>query len=208
MRSASQTWQQLCQAAVDAGVHLRAQGWANLPAPQTPDSYETYGAAIVEAWVDLLTGEHQIIRSDIVMDLGRSMNPLLDVRQIQGAFMMGVGLHTVERIFWDPSTARVWNDSTWEYKIPGVMDLSWLSNVSLLKNAPNPRGILSSKAVGEPPLLMGCAVLFAIKAALKAARDELGPGNALHLPSPASVANVFNILVLQGVSVPKRFVLK
>ena len=97
-KNPSYTWPQLCQAAVAAGLDIRATGRANLDSPSTPDTYQTYGACILESYLDVLTGENQILRCDILMDLGISMNPLLDVGQIEGAFLMGVGLSTSESV--------------------------------------------------------------------------------------------------------------
>jgi xanthine dehydrogenase/oxidase len=80
------SWAQLCAAAVQAGVDLRATGRTNLPAPSSggPDTYQTYGVCIAEVLLDVLTGEYNILRTDVLMDLGISMNPLLDIGQIEG----------------------------------------------------------------------------------------------------------------------------
>jgi xanthine dehydrogenase/oxidase len=115
----SATWPQLCASAVGAGVDLRATGRTDLSAPASggPDTYQTYGVCIAEVFLDVLTGENSILRCDILMDLGISMNPLLDVGQIEGAFLMGVGLNTLEEVVYNSDGSLFTND-TWEYKIP------------------------------------------------------------------------------------------
>ena len=135
------------------------------------------------------------------MDLGISMNPLLDIGQIEGAFLMGVGLCMMEELRYRPDGTLATNN-TWEYKIPGVMDIPIDSRVTLLANAPNPAGVLRSRAVGEPPLLMGCTPFWALKAAINSARLDAGLSGPFRLDTPATVANVLDTLVSQGVVTP------
>lgn len=87
------------------------------------------------------------------------------------------------------------------------MDIPIFWNVTLLKDAPNPAGVLRSRAVGEPPLLMGCAALFAIRYAINAGRQQVGKTGRFTLDSPATVSNVLDTLVREGVTVPGRFAL-
>lgn len=134
------------------------------------------------------------------------MNPLIDIGQIEGAFMMGVGLNTTENVVYN-TDGTLFTSDTWEYKIPGVMDVPIDSRVTLLANAPNPAGILRSRAVGEPPLLMGCAALFAIRYAINAARSQFGIKGRFSLPSPATVGNIMQCLVDEKVVVPTNFTL-
>ena len=114
--------------------------------PNTPDSYETYGATILEVYLDVLTGEYQILRADLLMDLGISMNPLLDIGQVEGAFLMGVGYNTCEEFIYNDD-GTLFSQDMWEYKIPGIFDIPIDSRVTLLANAPNPVGVLRSKVV-------------------------------------------------------------
>jgi len=199
------TLAQLCAAAVAAGTDLRGVGRVSLSPPTSggPDSYQTFGVCVSEVFVDLLTGETQVLRCDILMDVGISMNPLIDVGQIEGAFLMGVGLTTLEDVVYNDDGTLFTND-TWTYKIPGVMDVPIDWRVTLLPNAPNPKGILRSRAIGEPPLLMGCSVFFAIRSALAA-----GPiKGRFQFDSPATVMNIVKTLSAAGTYQPQNLPLQ
>lgn len=113
------TWPQLCMSAVLGGCDLRVTARANIAVPSTPDTYQTYGCAIVETYLDCLTGEYHILQSDVLVDLGISMNPLLDVGQVEGAYLMGIGLATCEEVVFNADGTLATND-TWEYKVRGV----------------------------------------------------------------------------------------
>jgi xanthine dehydrogenase/oxidase len=195
------TWTQLCAAGVGSGLDLRGLARAVLqgPANGQPDKYQTWGVCIMESYLDILTGEYQFLRCDILMDLGISMNPLLDIGQIEGAFLMGAGYHTSEENLYNQTTGQLITNDTWEYKIPGIMDVPIDWRVTLLPNAPNPTGVLRSRAVGEPPLLMGCAALFALRYAVNASRNDFAIKGRFDFDSPATVANVAQVLVREGV---------
>lgn len=106
--------------------------------------YFVFGAAVAEVEIDCITGDHQVLRVDIVMDLGRSINPAVDVGQIEGAFMQGYGLYTMEEILYFPNgKQQTVGPST--YKIPTLNDIPKEFNVSLLTDTPNTRAICSSK---------------------------------------------------------------
>lgn len=109
-----------------------------------PFNYFTYGVAATEVEIDCLSGDHQILRSDIVMDLGESLNPAIDVGQIEGGFVQGYGLFTIEELIYSP-TGTLYSRGPGAYKIPGFGDIPLEFNVSLLKGAPNPRAVFSSK---------------------------------------------------------------
>ncbi len=130
-----------------------------------PFHYFAFGMAVSEVEIDLLTGRHTLIRTDILHDVGDSVNPDLDVGQIQGAFVQGTGWCTMEECKWDEN-GRLLTHSPDTYKIPGIHDIPQDFRVQLLQNAPNEGTIRGSKAVGEPPFLHGLSVWFAIKDAL------------------------------------------
>ncbi|EDO31315.1 predicted protein, partial [Nematostella vectensis] len=134
--------------------------------------YVGYGVACAEAEVDILTGERQIVRCDIIHDCGESMNPEVDVGQVEGAFIMAMGYWLQEKVYFDQQTGKQLSTGTWTYKPPTAKDIPVDFRVTLLKNAPNPVGFLRSKAVGEPPATMACSCLFAVKHAIEAARRE------------------------------------
>lgn len=152
-------------------------------------NYFTPGAACSMVEIDCLTGDHQVIRTDIVMDLGSSINPAIDIGQIEGGFMQGYGLFTLEEMIYSP-TGTVFTRGPGAYKIPGYADIPAEFNVSLLTGAPNPRAVYSSKAVGEPPLFLGSTVFFAIKEAIKSARLDENIDGDFVLNSPATAARI------------------
>lgn len=133
-------------------------------------SYNGYGVAVTEAEVDALTGEARVNRCDVMLDAGASLNPALDCGQIEGGYVQGLGLALSEAVRVDPRTGAC-ATSTWQYKIPTADGVPRLLRVHLLPSARHGRGVLSSKAVGEPPLLLASTALCAIQAACDAARE-------------------------------------
>lgn len=117
------------------------------------------------------------------------MNPAIDVGQIEGGFMQGYGLFCLEEIVFSPN-GTMFTRGPGAYKIPGFMDIPIEFNVSLLKGAPNPKAVYSSKAVGEPPLFLASSILFAIKEAIKSAREENGVKESFVLNAPATAAKI------------------
>ncbi|XP_063625134.1 xanthine dehydrogenase [Cydia splendana] len=154
-----------------------------------PFNYFTYGVACSEVEIDCLSGDHQVIRSDIVMDLGESLNPAIDIGQIEGGFVQGQGLFTIEELIYSPN-GTLFSRGPGAYKIPGFGDIPLEFNVSLLKGAPNPRAVYSSKAVGEPPLFLASSVFFAIKDAIRAARADAGVPVDFYMDAPATSARI------------------
>ncbi|XP_013177887.1 PREDICTED: xanthine dehydrogenase [Papilio xuthus] len=190
-------WEEWISAAYVDRVSLSATGFHATPDigfdfknnSGKPFNYFTYGVACAEVEVDCLSGDHQVIRTDIVMDLGESINPAIDIGQIEGAFIQGYGLFTMEELIYSP-TGTLYSRGPGAYKIPGFGDIPQEFNVSLLKGAPNPRAVYSSKAVGEPPLFLACSVFFAIKEAIKAARVDAGVCPDFKLDAPATSARI------------------
>ncbi|KAK3874324.1 hypothetical protein Pcinc_020737 [Petrolisthes cinctipes] len=188
-------------------------------------NYFSFGAAVTETEIDCLTGDHTVLRTDIVMDVGDSLNPAIDIGQVEGAFTQGQGLYTMEELLWKEPLPRDKDFTPWRnycihhkepylqgdlelikflvegaftqgqglytmeellyspqgalltrgpgaYKIPGFQDIPREFNVSLLRGAPNPRAVFSSKAIGEPPLCLASSVFFSIKQAIAALRSD------------------------------------
>ncbi|KAI1937587.1 hypothetical protein LOZ58_000276 [Ophidiomyces ophidiicola] len=150
--------------------------------------YFTQGVTAAEVQIDTLTGDWTPLRADIKMDVGRSINPAIDYGQIEGAFIQGQGLFTTEESLWHRGSGQLFTRGPGTYKIPGFRDIPQIFNVSLLKDVEweNLRTIQRSRGVGEPPLFMGSAVFFAIRDALKAARQQWGMNDILSLQSPAT----------------------
>lgn len=191
---------ELAHAAYFDRVNLSANGFYKTPdigyvwGPNTGQMffYFTQGVAAAEVEIDTLTGDWTCRRADIKMDVGRSINPAIDYGQIEGAFIQGLGLFTMEESLWHRASGQIFTRGPGTYKIPGFRDIPQEFNVSLLKdvNWENLRTIQRSRGVGEPPLFLGSSVFFAIRDALKAARREWGCDDVLRLRSPATVERI------------------
>ena len=148
-----------------------------------PFFYYSFGAAAAEVAIDTLTGESRVLRADLIQDCGASLNPAIDLGQIEGAFVQGQGWFTCEELWWDKQgRLRTVGPST--YKIPGSRDAPAIFNVKMLENAPSKEAtIFRSKAVGEPPLMLATAVWNALKDAIAATGDGR---TAVRLDAPAT----------------------
>lgn len=133
----------------------------------TPFYYYAFGMAVSEVMIDTLTGMHTLIRTDIVHDVGDSLVEGIDLGQIQGGFVQGVGWCTTEEMKWDEKGDQL-THSPDTYKIPTVNDIPGDFRVEILKDIPNPGTIRRSKAVGEPPFMLAFSVWLAIKDAISA----------------------------------------
>jgi xanthine dehydrogenase large subunit len=137
-----------------------------------PFYYFAYGAAVSEVIVDTLTGEWKLLRADILHDAGKSLNPALDIGQIEGAFIQGMGWLTTEELVWHPTTGKLTTHAPSTYKIPTANDCPPVFNCKLYDGQNFEDSIHRSKAVGEPPLLLPFSVFFAIRDAVSAAGDH------------------------------------
>ena len=136
-----------------------------------PFYYFAYGAACSEVSIDTLTGEYQVERTDILHDVGRSLNPDIDKGQIEGAFVQGMGWLTTEELWWD-AKGRLRTHAPSTYKIPLASDRPRLFNVNLAKWSENAEPTIGrSKAVGEPPFMLGISVLEALSMAVASVAD-------------------------------------
>jgi xanthine dehydrogenase/oxidase len=175
----------------------------------TPFFYYTYGAAAAEVEVDCLTGDFTLLRADVLFDVGKSLNPLLDVGQMEGGFVQGVGnMTTEELLFQTPREAprlgyppgAITSFGTWDYKPPGAKTIPIDFRVALLDNSGReiacrgPRlqasAVKSSKGIGEPPLVLANTVFFAIRQAIAAFRRDQGHPEWFPLHAPATVARI------------------
>ncbi|ESO07509.1 hypothetical protein HELRODRAFT_110470 [Helobdella robusta] len=152
--------------------------------------YFTLGVACSVVQIDCLTGALQLLRTDIVMDVGKSLNPAIDVGQIEGAYMQGFGLYTMEDLKYS-CDGRLLMNGPGVYKIPSVCDTPRIFNVTLLKNSKNLKAVYSSKAIGEPPLLLAISVVGAIRQAITSARKDAGlSDNWFRLDSPLTCERI------------------
>ncbi|XP_018304049.1 xanthine dehydrogenase/oxidase-like [Mycetomoellerius zeteki] len=169
------TWKDLVFTAFKKDVDLCARYMvATGPTKDEIKPYNIYGVTIAEVEIDVLTGEHIIRRVDLMEDAGVSLNPEIDVGQVEGAFVMGIGYWTSEDLVYDPKTGVLTNDRTWNYKPAGAKDIPEDFRVYLRKNSVNPFGMFGSKSTGEPPLCMSCVIPTAIRKALNSARADAG----------------------------------
>ncbi|MEC7616375.1 MAG: xanthine dehydrogenase molybdopterin binding subunit [Pseudomonadota bacterium] len=145
--------------------------WDKARSRGRPFYYYAYGAAVSEVAVDLLTGENRILRTDILHDAGRSLNPAIDTGQIEGGFVQGAGWLTTEELVWD-GAGRLRTHAPSTYKIPACADRPPVFNVALFEDGENIEDTIhKSKAVGEPPLMLGISVLMALSHALESVGD-------------------------------------
>ncbi|SDX22940.1 xanthine dehydrogenase molybdopterin binding subunit [Roseicitreum antarcticum] len=144
--------------------------WDRLRGKGRPFYYFAYGVACSEVVLDTLTGENRILRTDILHDTGTSLNPALDIGQIEGGFVQGAGWLTMEELVWDAS-GRLRTHAPSTYKIPACSDRPEVFNVALWNQANLADTVGKSKAVGEPPLMHGISVLMALSDAVAACGD-------------------------------------
>jgi xanthine dehydrogenase large subunit len=180
----------LARRAYMARISLSAQGFYRTPEIHwdpvafrgRPFYYFAYGAAVVEVAVDTLTGEHRMLAVDILHDVGTSLNPAIDVGQIEGGFVQGVGWLTGEELVWD-ARGRLATHAPSTYKIPTAGDVPTRWRVALLADSPNRSPTIHrSKAVGEPPLMLGLAAYHALRDAV-ASLAPAGARAALEAPA-------------------------
>jgi xanthine dehydrogenase large subunit len=188
--AADLSFEELVKQAYHARVPLSATGFYATPRigydPQTltgrPFFYFCYGAAVSEVVVDTLTGESKLLRVDILHDVGASLNPAIDLGQVEGGFLQGVGWLTSEELWWD-ERGQLMTHAPSTYKIPAVSDWPPVFNVELAPWSRNREDtIYRSKAVGEPPLMLAMSVFHAIRDAVAAAAG----GGVPRLDAPAT----------------------
>jgi xanthine dehydrogenase large subunit len=191
----SLSFSELAALSYEKRVSLSATGYYRTPkihwdfATNTgrPFYYFAYGAAAAEVAVDTLTGETRVTRAELLQDCGRSLNPAIDLGQIEGAFVQGMGWLTSEELWWD-AEGRLRTHGPSTYKIPGSRDVPPIFNARILADAPNREAtIFHSKAVGEPPLMLAIAVWLAIRDAIA---GLVGYRRAPRLDAPATPERV------------------
>nr|CAG4711624.1 unnamed protein product [Naegleria fowleri] len=200
-------WRKLVKTAYLNCIPLSSTGFYKTPnlcmdwdkCEGTPFSYFTYGVACSEVQIDTLTGDWSVLRTDIVMDVGDSLNPTIDIGQIEGAFIQGMGYYTMEELIFGDSAhpwvqaGHLFTKGPGNYKIPSGNDLPDEFNVHLLRDdmeRPFPSSVYSSKGIGEPPLFLASSVLFAIRHAIFDLRKQMGLNDYFVLDSPATTERI------------------
>jgi xanthine dehydrogenase large subunit len=146
-----------------------------------PFLYFSFGAACAEVEIDTLTGENRVTRVDILHDVGKSLNPAIDIGQIEGGFVQGMGWLTTEELVFD-AKGKLLTHAPATYKIPVASDLPADFRVALYPNANRADVVYASKAVGEPPVMLANAVFCALADAVQSLR----PGARVPLDAPAT----------------------
>jgi xanthine dehydrogenase large subunit len=171
-------WAQVVAWAYQARVSLSSTGfyatpkivWDRVRGTGRPFFYFAYGAAVTEVVIDRLTGENRVLRADLLHDTGTSLNPAIDIGQVEGAYMQGVGWLTTEELVWD-GKGRLATHAPSTYKIPACSDRPDVFNVALWGKPNREDAVGKSKAVGEPPFMLGISVLMALSDAVAACGD-------------------------------------
>jgi xanthine dehydrogenase large subunit len=194
-------WEQLIDDAYHARVQLWSDGFYKTPKIHydkhtltgRPFYYFAYGAACTEVAIDTLTGESRVLKVDILHDVGHSINPAIDIGQIEGGFIQGMGWLTTEQLVWnDKGYLSTHAPST--YKIPATGDVPAHFKVDLWPEANREDNVGGSKAVGEPPFMLAISVWEAMRDAVAAANA----GKAVRLDAPATAENVLKAIGLSS----------
>ena len=176
------SWKNICSTASGKGINLSVVGHCD-----GRPGYQNYGGCLSVVELDTITGEAEILQSHLVYDCGKSLNPAIDIGQAEGAFVMGLGFLLREEVTHNED-GKLINDGTWEYKPPSFRDIPQKFDVNFLHDAPFKKGFMSSKASGEPPLVLANSVGFALRQAIRAARLENGlPDEFFILNTPLTV---------------------
>ena len=194
---------ELTRAAYAARIGLSSTGFYRTPLihwdPSTytgrPYFYFAYGAAVCEVAIDTLTGEHRVLRLDALHDVGSSLNPAIDIGQIEGAIAQGIGWLTSEKLWWRED-GRLMTHAPSTYKIPTARDWPQDARIELLADHPNRAdSIYRSKAVGEPPLMLAIAAYQALRDAVAAC----GPGGKpIALEAPATTEAILDAVIRES----------
>ncbi|CAB3227915.1 unnamed protein product [Arctia plantaginis] len=184
------TWEELIQNSFEMSLDLQVHGFVNKDDMQY---YQVYGVTVAEVEIDVLTGEHEILRVDILQDVGKSINPDLDVGQVEGAFVMGIGYWTSEKLVYDKKTGELLTDRTWNYYVPQARDIPQDFRVYFRKNSYSNKILFGSKACSESPMCMAVSIPIAIREAIVSARQEVGIPSTewFHIDGPYTTEEIY-----------------
>uniref|UniRef100_A0A1I8P4W1 Indole-3-acetaldehyde oxidase n=1 Tax=Stomoxys calcitrans TaxID=35570 RepID=A0A1I8P4W1_STOCA len=165
------SWKDLVKTAHSKNMNLIASEHCHVG---EMDPYTVCGLSLAEVEVDMLTGNYLVKRVDILQDAGESLNPNVDIGQVEGAYIMGLGYWTSEHCVVDKSNGQMLTNRTWNYNPPGARDIPIDFRIELLARSPNAGGFMRSKATGEPSICVSVNVTFALQEAIQSARDDAG----------------------------------
>ncbi|CAH1637093.1 unnamed protein product [Spodoptera littoralis] len=183
------SWEDLITTSYANFVDLQAHGFVDINDQQ---DYFVYGVTLAEVEIDVITGEIEVLRVDVHHDVGQSVNPELDVGQIEGAFIMGLGYWTSENMVYDHNTGELLTDRTWNYYVPLARDIPQDFRIYLRKKSYTSKIIFGSKACAEAPICMSVSIPIAIREAIVSAREEAGlPSNQwFNIDGPYTVEKI------------------
>ncbi|KAL0828958.1 hypothetical protein ABMA28_003849 [Loxostege sticticalis] len=167
------TWQELIKKAGDELIDLTAI-YMMTDKAEDLSPYNAFAVAILEVQLDILTGRYECLRADILEDVGLSANPNLDVGQVEGGYIQGLGYYTTEKLVYDQTTGKLLSNRSLTYHVPLAQDIPAQFNVKLRYNSKNPKGVLGSKAVGEMGVCTSQGVLHALRQCIYESRKESG----------------------------------
>ncbi|CAH2041771.1 unnamed protein product, partial [Iphiclides podalirius] len=167
----STNFEELIKRAFEANVDLQTHAFVSAADVQ---NYDIFGVTVAEVEVDILTGQTEVIRIDLLEDVGRSVSPEIDIGQVEGAFVMGLGYWTSENLVYDTNSGELLTNRTWDYWVPQARDIPQDFRIYFRKKSYSTDAILGSKATGEPATCMAIVVPFAIREAISSARLESG----------------------------------
>jgi xanthine dehydrogenase/oxidase len=189
------SWENLIKEAHNAKVKLTASY-----TPTGKDDlkgYDVWVLTLSEVEIDVLTGEYKVVRTDLYEDTGKSLNPGVDLGQIEGAYIHGQGYWTTEKIVHDEETGKLLTNNTWDYKVPFSKDIPEDFRITLLSKVPNPHGILRSKATGEPAADAAFAIVLALRSAIASARKDAGNTDWFDMSGPVTPEDVARLCLTE-----------
>ena len=176
--------------------------WDRTTMTGRPFSYFSYGASVSEVVIDTITGEWKLLRADLLHDVGQSLNPAIDLGQVEGAFIQGMGWLTSEELVWNAQTGGLLTHAPSTYKIPTANDALADVRVALFENRNVEDSIHRSKAVGEPPLLLAFSVFLAIRDAISAVGGHKQQPPLRAPATPEAILQALNAVTVSGASWP------
>lgn len=187
------TWEDTVRRAFVQGHSLCEYYWNG---PSEVNSYSVFGVACAEVELDILTGNFLVRQTNIIEDAGKTSNPLIDIGQVEGAFVFGQGLFTTEAVKYDKSTGEKLTVGTFDYKPPLCLDIPTDLRVSLLENAPNPLGVALTKVTNEPPTCLAFVIPMALREAIASARIDAGNSDWFQMDYPLSVDKIHELCLV------------
>ncbi|RVE48202.1 hypothetical protein evm_007156 [Chilo suppressalis] len=164
-------WETLIKIAHTLSIDLQVHSYVNnIISPV----YYVYGVALAEVEVDILTGESEVLRVDLIEDVGRSVSPKIDVGQIEGAFIMGLGYWTSEKLVYDKKSGELLTDRSWNYYVPQARDIPRDFRIYFREKSYSSKTVLGAKVTGEPAICLSICVPFAMREAVSSARKDVG----------------------------------